>query len=106
MAFAEAIRRASHGRTSKNAMTVAMVSPFFILKFPFLSWAFTVSFGNFFLVLQKFFGARIFAAELHELQGITYDCKTPALRRPESFLGTARAVSWVPVEDSLNPDFS
>ena len=50
-------------------MTVAMVSPFFILKFPFLSWAFTVSFGNFFPALQKFFGTRIFCRGITRIAG-------------------------------------
>jgi hypothetical protein len=87
-------------------MTVAMVSPFFILKFPFFVLGLYRFLRKFFPGIAKIFRSQNFCRGITRIAGITYGCKTPALRRPESFLGTARAVSWVPVEDSLNPDFS
>jgi len=102
------------------------------LKFPFFSWAFTISFGKLSPALQRFFEAGIsFVAQLDESHGITTQSETnrkplsdtafPTLwrmlqaangrkittpRRPETFLGTARR-SLPRVEDSssrLNPD--
>ena len=75
-------------------MIVAMVSPFFILKFSFLSWVFTVPSEIFSRYCKNFSEPEFFAAELHGLHEITYGRKIATLRRPESFLGTARAARY------------
>ena len=82
IALDETTTRASQGRTSKDAMTVVMVSPLFIVELSFLRFVLYLSFGKFLTALQKFSKPGFFTAELHGLHGSRPDQETK--RKPLS----------------------
>ena len=82
IALDETTMRASQGRTSKNAITAVMVSPFFIVNCPFLFWASSLFLRKIFHGVAKIFGTGIFCRGLYGSRGIATQSETK--RKPLS----------------------